>query len=69
MIDPAAFREQAERCFRLAGSITDPEMVSRLRQLGRHYEEAAQRAESDSKSGRIEAGADELVCSLNNAYM
>ncbi len=49
----AAFQKQAERCFRLADSIMDPEAVSRLRQMGRCYEDAARRAEPDSKSNRM----------------
>jgi hypothetical protein len=57
MVNPMALREQAERCFRLADSITDPEMVSRLQYIGQSYEDAALRAESESQS-RQNADAD-----------
>lgn len=50
MVDPIALRGQAERCFWLVDSITDPEMVSRLQQMGQGYEDAALRAESESQS-------------------
>ena len=56
MVDPIALRGQAECCFRLADSITDPEMVTRLQQMGQGYEEAALRAEYESQNADADAG-------------
>jgi hypothetical protein len=36
------FREQADRCFRLADATTDPDVKSKLERLGEGYEDAAQ---------------------------
>ena len=46
-IDRAVASEQAERCFRLAESVTDREVANRLRELGRQYEEAGHRPRED----------------------
>jgi hypothetical protein len=49
-IDRAAAREQAERCFRLAASITDREVTNRLIELGRQYEEAGYRPRQEDEA-------------------
>jgi hypothetical protein len=46
-MDSESLLKQAERCFRLAGTIGDGEMIRKLEQLARYYEDASRRVELD----------------------
>ncbi len=43
------FREQAERCFRLARSLSNERDANRLRRLGEDYLKQAERAEEEGR--------------------
>jgi hypothetical protein len=49
-MDPAELRQQAQRCYRLAKSITDPKAVEVLKEKGDELEARARQLEEESKS-------------------
>jgi hypothetical protein len=50
MHDSSYFRERAAQCFRLAKSVTSPDLVDSLNQLGRDFAaDAARREDSEAE--------------------
>lgn len=49
-LDPEHMREQARRCFRLARSISNPEVIEALEALGREFEAKAEALEAEAKN-------------------
>ena len=55
MDESESLREQAERCFRLARVIDDRDVIVKLLQLGRQYEEQARHIEGAAAAQRKDA--------------
>ena len=50
-MDSTTYRRQAERCHRLARSITDPDAGARLLELAAEYEAKAKASDKNAKPG------------------
>jgi hypothetical protein len=49
-MESSTYRQQAERCRRLARSVNDPDARDRLLELAAEYEAKAKAADDDSKA-------------------